>query len=38
MSVLKNKKLKENANKIKESFVQCGGSKEAVTFIENKAN
>ena len=38
MSVLKNKKLKENANKIKESFIKCGGAKEAVVFIENKAN
>jgi len=36
VSVLKNKKLKENANKIKESFIECGGAKEAAAFIENK--
>ena len=35
MSVLKNKKLKENVNKIKESFMECGGAKEAAMFIEN---
>ena len=36
MSVLKNKELKENANKIKESFIKCGGAKEAAMFIENE--
>ena len=36
MNVLENKELKENANKIKESFIECGGAKEAAAFIENK--
>ena len=36
MNVLENKELKENAEKIKESFIECGGTKEAATFIENK--
>jgi len=36
MSVLENEELKENANKIKESFIGCGGAKEAAMFIENK--
>ena len=30
------KKLKENANRIRESFIECGGAKEAAAFIENK--
>ena len=38
MNVLKNKALKESVNKIKESFIECGGAKEAAAFIENKAN
>ena len=37
MNVLKNNVLKENANKIKESFIECGGAEEAAIFIENKA-
>jgi MGT family glycosyltransferase len=37
MSVLENKELKENANIIKESFMECGGAKEAAMFIENKS-
>ena len=37
MSILKNNELKESANKIKESFIKCGGAKEAAMFIENKA-
>ena len=36
MNVLENKELKENANKIKESFLECGGAKEAAMFIEKK--
>ena len=37
MNVLANTTLKENANKIKESFLECGGAKEAAKFIENKS-
>lgn len=36
MKVLKNQVLKEGANKIKNSFIECGGAKEVVNFIENK--
>ena len=36
MKVLKNQMLKEGANKIKDSFIKCGGEKEVVNFIENK--
>ena len=36
MNVLKNQILKEGANKIKDSFIKCGGEKEVVNFIENK--
>ncbi len=36
MQVLENKELRENANKIKKSFIECGGAKEAAIFIENK--
>ena len=36
--VLKNKELKEGASKIKDSFLECGGAKEAAKFIENKGN
>ena len=36
LNSLKNKILKENAEKIKESFIGCGGAKEAAMFIENK--
>ena len=35
LAVLENKVLKENANKIKSSFEECGGAKEAAKFIEN---
>ena len=38
MKVLKNQALKEGANKIKDSFIKCGGEKEVVNFIENKIN
>ena len=34
MNVLENRSLKENANKIKASFLECGGAKEAAMFIE----
>ena len=37
MNVLENKELKENANKIKESFLECGGAKEAEEFIEKNS-
>ena len=36
MKVLKNQMLKEGANKIKDSFIKCGGAKDVVNFIENK--
>ena len=36
IKVLKNKMLKDGANKIKDSFIKCGGAKEVVNFIENK--
>ena len=38
MKVLGNNALKENANKIKNSFFKCGGVKEAAKFIESKSN
>ena len=38
MKVFENTTLKENTNKIKESFLECGGAKEAAIFIEKKGN
>ena len=38
MKVFENTTLKENANKIKQSFLECGGAKEAAIFIEKKGN
>ena len=34
--VLKDKNIRENANKIRDSFKSCGSTLEAVKFIENK--
>lgn len=36
IKVLKDKKLKDGANMVKDSFIECGGAEETVKFIENK--